>query len=294
MPTPFDFVPHRVISLVPSMTESLFDLGIGDRVIAVTDYCTRPEQQLKHLPRIGGTKNPDIARIIDLQPDLVLMNREENRREDKEALDQAGIKTWVTHPGTVFEALNLLWDIMDVFEAPQFSARVREIERSYDYTEGAMRAQRLVSVFVPIWKDPWMTINKETYIHDLLSVCGGQNVFAERERMFPLRAEMGQAEPMSEDDERIRGKDTRYPRITLEEMVEKQPEVVLLPDEPYPFTEEHASIFYALDIPAAKNGHIYTVDGSLLSWHGTRIAYALQELPPIFDKVRREIDENQL
>ncbi|MBZ0308005.1 MAG: helical backbone metal receptor, partial [Anaerolineae bacterium] len=121
-------------------------------------------------------------------------------------------------------------------------------------------------------------------------VCGGQNIFAERERLFPLKADLGQIGSQEQPQDR----DTRYPRITLEEVVEKQPEVVLLPDEPYLFTEEHAKIFYALDIPAAKNGHIYTVDGSLLSWHGTRVAYALQELPPIFDKVRREIDENEL
>ncbi|NUM45745.1 MAG: ABC transporter substrate-binding protein [Anaerolineales bacterium] len=290
MPTPFDFVPYRVVSLVPSMTESLFDLGIGERLVAVTDYCTRPAEKVAPLPKVGGTKNPNLEKIIDLRPDLVIMNREENRREDQKALESAGVKTWVTHPRTVFDALNLLWDIMDIFEAPQFSGRVREIERAYDYTEGAMRAQRLVSVFVPIWKDPWMTMNKDTYIHDLLSVCGGQNIFAERERLFPLKADLGQAEP----EEPPQDKDTRYPRITLEEVVEKQPEVVLLPDEPYLFTEAHAKIFYALDIPAAKRGHIYTVDGSLLSWHGTRVAYALQELPPIFDKVRREIDENQL
>lgn len=294
MPTPFDFVPQTVVSLVPSMTESLFDLGIGERVIGVTDYCIRPEDKVAALPKVGGTKNPDIEKIITLKPDLVLMNSEENRREDQEALEAAGIKTWVTQPNSVFQALNLLWDIMDVFEAPQFSGRVREIERSYDYTEGAMRASRLVSVFVPIWKDPWMTINKDTYMHDILNVCGGQNIFAERERMFPLRADLGETEPLPAENERVQGRDTRYPRITLEEVVEKQPEVVLLPSEPYLFTEEHAKIFYALDIPAAKNGHIYTIDGSLLSWHGTRLAYALQELPPIFDKVRHENDDEAL
>jgi ABC-type Fe3+-hydroxamate transport system substrate-binding protein len=281
----FDFVPQRVVSLVPSMTETLFDLGIGERVIAVTDYCTRPADKLINLPKVGGTKNPNIEQIIALQPDMVLMNREENRLQDYEALQAAGIVVWATEPRTVFDALNLMWDVMDVFEMPHLSARVREIERSYDYTEGAMRASRLIDVFVPIWKDPWMTINQNTYTHDILSICGGHNVFAERERMFPLRADLGEAEPR-EDIER----DNRYPRITLEEIEAKQPEAVLLPDEPYAFTEAHAKIFYALDIPAAKNGHIYTVDGSLLTWHGTRLAYALQELPPIFDKIRREAD----
>lgn len=290
MPSPFDFVPQRAISLIPSMTESLFDLGIGERLIAVTDFCTRPAEGVAKLPKVGGTKNPDIPQIIALGPDLVLMNSEENRREDQQALEAAGIATWVTEPQTVFDALNLLWEIMDIFEIPHMSMRVREIERSYDYTELAMRSEdfRPVSVFVPIWKDPWMTVNKDTYVHDILNICGGQNVFAERERLFPLRADLGMGEPLSADHPRVQGRDVRYPRITLEEVTAKQPEVILLPDEPYAFSEADADIFYALDIPAAHNRHIYTVDGSLLTWHGTRLAFALQELPPIFDKVRHE------
>ena len=118
MPSTFDFVPQRVISLVPSMTESLFDLDIGDRLIAVTDYCTKPAEKVARLPKVGGTKNPDISQIIALQPDMVLMNNEENRLEDQQALEAAGITTWVTGPHTVFEALNLLWDIMDIFCCP--------------------------------------------------------------------------------------------------------------------------------------------------------------------------------
>jgi ABC-type Fe3+-hydroxamate transport system substrate-binding protein len=290
MPSPFEFVPQRVVSLVPSMTETLFDLGIGDRIVAVTDYCTRPAEQVARLPKVGGTKNPDIEKIIALQPDLVLMNSEENRLPDQQALQAAGIPTWVTEPHTVFDALNILWEVMDVFEAPEMSRRVREIERSYDYTELAMRSEdmRPIAVFVPIWKDPWMTIHRDTFMHDLLSVCGGQNVFSERERLYPLRADLGEAEPLPADDPRVVGRDTRYPRVTLQEIEAKKPEVVLLPDEPFPFSEADAATFYELDIPAAHNRHIYVVDGSLLSWHGTRIAYALQELPPIFDKIRKE------
>lgn len=269
------------------MTESMFHLGMGDRLLAVTDYCTRPATETAKLPKIGGTKNPDLEQIIALQPDLVLMNSEENRREDKEALEAAGLMVWVTEPRAVREAINVLWDLMDIFEVPHFSEAVRQIERAYDYTELAMRSEEVepITVFVPIWKDPWMTINQDTYMHDLLSICGAQNVFAERERLFPLRADLGEI-----DAQLTTGRDTRYPRLALAELATKQPDVVLLPDEPYPFSETDAATFYALDIPAAKNGHIYTVDGSLLSWHGTRLAFALQELPPIFDRVRREKD----
>src|SRR5690349_13852665 len=115
---PVDYVPQRVVSLVPSVTESLFDLNIGRRVVGVTDYCTRPADGVRNLPKLGGTKNPDIQGILALHPDLVIMNREENRPEDADALQAAGVPVWVTHPDTVREALNLLWSIMDVFEEP--------------------------------------------------------------------------------------------------------------------------------------------------------------------------------
>lgn len=290
MTTLFNFVPQRVVSLVPSITESLFTLGIGDRVIAVTDYCTRPPEGVANLPKIGGTKNPDLATVMNLRPDLVLMNSEENRLEDQQALEAAGITTWVTEPHTVLEAIRVLWDIMDIFEAPQLSPLVREIERGYDYTELAMRNESTdpLTVFVPIWKDPWMTIHHDTYMHNLLSICGGHNVFAERERLYPLRADLGESEPYAKDDPRVVGRDVRYPRVTLAEIEAKQPDMVLLPDEPYRFTEADAEDLYKLDMPAAKYGHIYLIDGSYLTWHGTRLAWALQELPPIFDKVRRE------
>lgn len=278
-----DAVPQRVVSLVPSLTESLFDLDLGDRLIAVTDYCVRPAKGVESLPKVSGPKNPDLDRIINLNPDLVLLNDEENRREDAAALQSANIPVWVTGPRTVFDALNVLWAIMDVFEHTVMVPRVREIERAYDYTLGASRAETPVSVFAPIWRDPWMTFNADTYVHDILRVCGGANVFAGRERQFPLEADLGQTDPLPDDDPRVAGRDRRYPRITLDEVIDAQPDVVLLPDEPYAFDENDAELFWSLDIPAAHTGRIHRVDGSLLTWHGTRIAYALRDLPPLLE-----------
>lgn len=280
--SPVEGVPQRVVSLVPSLTESLFDLDLGDRLIAITDYCTRPAGRVDALPKVGGTKNPDIARIISLRPDLVLLNDEENRREDAGALQAAGVPIWVTGPRTVFEALNLLWTLMDVFDHPVMVPRVREIERAYDYSLAASRAAEPVRVFVPIWRDPWMTFNRDTYMHDLLRVCGALNVFADRERRFPLAADLGQAEPLPDDDPRVAGRDRRYPRITLDEVVAAQPDMVILPDEPYLFSDADADELRALDIPAAHHGRIVHIDGSLLTWHGTRVAYALRDLPSLF------------
>jgi ABC-type Fe3+-hydroxamate transport system substrate-binding protein len=282
--SPIDYAPQRVVSLVPSLTESLFDLDLGSRLIAITDYCVHPADQVQRLPRIGGPKNPDIGRIIETKPDLVLLNDEENRREDAEALQAARIPIWVTGPRTVFEALNVLWSIMDIFDHPVMIPRVREIERAYDYALGAARAQTPVRVFAPIWRDPWMTFNANTYAHDVLRTCGAENVFAARERQFPLAADLGEADPLPDDDPQVVGRDKRYPRITLDEVVAAQPEVVLLPSEPYPFSETDAQTILALDIPAAEHGRVYLMDGTWLTWHGTRVAYALRDLPALFLK----------
>lgn len=275
-----DQPPQRVVSLVPSMTESLFDLNVGSRVVAVTDYCIHPADKLARLPRIGGVKNPNREQIIALQPDLVIANQEENRREDIEALRAAGIPVWVTFPRTVREAFNVLWEIMHIFDEGSLVERVRSLEWVCDWLERLDESrEKLCRVFVPIWLDPLMTFNADTFPHDLLRVCGGVNVFAERERLYPLKADLGLAQPYAPDDPRAAGRDTRYPRITLEEVEAAQPDVVLLPSEPFAFTEAHIPLFAALDMPAARNDAIRLIDGALLFWHGTRMGYAFNEIP---------------
>lgn len=248
--------PRRVVSLVPSITESLFDLALGNRVVGITDYCLHPAAQLAALLRLGGPKNPDIARILALEPDLVMLNREENRLEDAQALHAAGIPVWATHPISVQAAINLLWDIMEAFEQPSMVERVRWIERQMDWTLGATANQPPVRVFVPIWYNPWMTAGGATYLHDVLRVCGGTNVFA------------GRTEPA-------------YPVITLAEIEAAQPDIVLLPDEPFRFETAQASELARLDMPAARSNRIYPCDGTYLTWHGTRVAHAFSEIAPL-------------
>lgn len=277
---PIEESPNAVISLVPSITESLFDLNLGNRLIGRTDYCIYPQDKVDAVPSLGGTKNPDIERIIALRPDLVFANAEENRKQDVEALRTAGIPVWVSMPTKAADVFTLLWNIMYLFDETSMVARVRLIEQIYDRLTNMLNARgdALPTVFVPIWYDPLMTANQDTYLHDLLLVCGGMNVFAERQRQFPLQADLGQ-----EDSQRdlAEGRDTRYPRISLEELVSAQPDVILLPSEPFQFTEEHLPIFQQLDVPAATNNRIHLVDGSWLTWHGTRLAYALNDLPSL-------------
>lgn len=289
MEKPVPYIPQRVISLVPSMTESLFDLNLGSRLIAVTDYCTQPAEGVARLPKVGGTKNPDIARIIALHPDLVIMNREENRKADADALRAADVPIWVTEPHTIREALDLLWTVMNIFEEAAMSQRIRSIEISYEMTLKYMTTEPPLRAFVPIWHDPWMAFNRDTFIHDMLTTVGLENIFANRDRLHPLAADLGNAEPLPADDPRLADRDTRYPRITLEEVVAAQPEIVLLPDEPFRFRPTDADEIARLDIPAARNKQIHMVDGSLLTWHGTRIAYALRDLPPLIASARAQL-----
>lgn len=281
---PVTMPPKRVVSLVPSITESLFDLDLGGRLVGITEYCIYPTEKVAELPKVGGTKNPDIQQIIDLKPDLVFANQEENNKADVEALQEAGIMVWVTFPKTVQDALNLLWNIMYAFEHTVMSPRVRVIEASYDWVNAISEAREEdnpCKVFVPIWKDPLMTFNQHTYIHDLLRVCGGQNIFADRDRQYPLSVDLGESEALALDSTRVEGRDTRYPRITLAEIEARQPDVILLPSEPYVFTEADISMFDGLDVPAVKHKRIHLVDGSLLTWHGTRLAYALNDIPQL-------------
>lgn len=285
---PVETPPQRIVSLVPSMTETLFDLGLGQRLVGRTEYCVFPADKVAALPIVGGTKNPDIARILELRPDLVIVNQEENRREDAEALQAAGVPVWVTFPKTVQDVLNLLWNIMYTFDETTYAPRVRVIEQTYDWLNAISEARELENpcrVFVPIWLNPLMTINADTYVHDVLRVCGGMNVFADRERLFPLAADLGRAEPYPPDDRRVQGRDTRYPRVTWEEVEARQPDVIVLPNEPFVFDESHVPLFAKLDVPAARNGRIHLIEGSLLTWHGTRVAHAMNTLPKLFQPV---------
>jgi ABC-type Fe3+-hydroxamate transport system substrate-binding protein len=265
------------------MTESLFDLGVGNSLVGVTDYCRPPEESLPGLKRVGGTKSPRVAEILSLKPDLVMANQEENSRETVEALEAGGAKVWVTFPRSVDDAIAILWVLIRLFDIPIAGSKVRTLEVTLDWQMRSAHAADPVRVFCPIWQGVtgkgiswWMTFNHETYAHDVLARCGGLNVFADRTRRYPLEADLGEGEA-EEPGER----DTRYPRLTPEEVVAANPDVVLIPDEPFAFSEDDEIRLRSLlaDTSAARAGRIYRIDGSLLTWHGTRLARALAEIP---------------
>ncbi len=281
--------PRRVVSLVPSMTESLFDLGFGQSVIGITDYCIHPVDKLINLPRIGGTKNARPAEIINLKPGLVIANQEENTPALIKALEEANITVWLTFPQTVADALQDLRTLTDMFQSRNAYVAIDMLERNLDFAQRAREDQPKLKYFCPIWQgENWyMTFNQHTYIDDLLSYFGGLNCFAERERRYPLEADLGLppaafgSQTESPPDEQ---KDTRYPRVPLTEIIAAQPEIILLPDEPFEFNESHREQMLETfkDTPAVQNNRIYLIDGSLITWHGTRIGKALPILEEIF------------
>lgn len=249
--------PRRIVSLIPSTTETLCALGLADALAGVTVYCREPREALVGKTRIGGEKDPDLEKIRALRPDLVIANVEENVREHIETLRAWGIPVWVTYPRTVAEGVAMIRELGAVTATqPRAAALAGELEALLARVRAASAARPPTRIFYAIWRDPYMTINRDTYIHDMLRVCGGENVFGD-------------------------GVD-RYPTITLDEMAARRPEVILLPDEPYRFRRAHLEDFARYrDVPAVRDGRMHLVDGKPFSWHGPRIGEALRTLPAL-------------
>jgi ABC-type Fe3+-hydroxamate transport system substrate-binding protein len=270
--------PQRIVCLVPSLTEVLFAFGLGDSIVGITDYCAEPQPQVRMKAAIGGTKNPDVDAILRLAPDLVVANIEENRREDVERIQMRGVPVFICFPRTVIEAIATLRTLAQVTGAErQASPVLARIESAYAETKALRLGRGRVRVFCPIWKHPWMTINHETFIHDMIRTCGGTNVFASRERRFPLAADLGQQ--AESESTRLAGRDRRYPRVSLDEVAGLMPEVILLPDEPYRFSDADRAEFAGFSwVPAVRDGRIYVIDGKTVAWYWSRMDESLRVL----------------
>ncbi len=244
--------PQRIVSLVPSLTEALFVLGVGEAVVGVSDFCVEPREAAAGKTRVGGTKAVNVARVLSLRPDLVVASAEENSRDDIRGMVQAGLPVFVTLPTTVAGAIDLLEQLAGMTGAAEAGARmVAEAREALAEVERSNEGRQPVRTFCLVWRNPWMTIGPGTYMHDFITVCGGDNVFG-------LRHE-------------------RYPRVQLSEMAERDPEVVLLPDEPYRFEPKHVSEISAFrEVSAVRDGRIYLLEGKHLCWYGPRIAGSLR------------------
>jgi iron complex transport system substrate-binding protein len=261
----------RVVSLVPSVTETLFALGKGDALVGRTRYCISPDPDVRAIEKVGGTKDPDVARIIALRPQLVLTNKEENRREDIDALRAAGLTVHVAQPTTVEEGLAYVSTCGAIFEAEAKAdaivrAGVKQIVAAN--TRAAERDSLNPMLVVPrdhprprvvafIWHNPWMVAGRETYIADMIRVLGGEHLPA-------LNAE-------------------RYFAVDPVEVAALAPDIMLFPDEPYRFTERDLQFWRTnfAGIPAVSERRLRLCDGQDLCWFGARIPEALQRLAPV-------------
>jgi ABC-type Fe3+-hydroxamate transport system substrate-binding protein len=236
----FDFPspPRRVVSLVPSLTESLFDLGAGGDVAGITDYCIFPPDLA--LPRLGGTKNPRLEAIRALQPDLVYMNLEENLQRHAEQIESFA-PLFVTEPKRVEDVAGLLETLGVIHHR---TARAAELAGALRHEAATMRG-RPFTFAVPIWKKPWMWCGGDTYVSHLVESAGGTNVLANS---------------------------TRYPTMDLPALLSLRPDLIFLPDEPYVFTASDAlELRGAARIVGPFPGHLFT-------WHGTRTLLGLRFL----------------
>jgi hypothetical protein len=266
--------PRRIVSLVPSETLSVVELVGPAPLLGRTQFCIEPAGALDSVAVVGGTKSVDVEAVCALAPDLVLANKEENARPAVQALIDRGLRVHVSFPCTVQESLAYLEDLCLLLHVDAEQSEALRTVRS-----ACERLQRpaplpLVPVFVPIWKDPWMTFDGRVYASDLLERCGAHNVFSGRPRLYPLSADLGESAPQPE--RRVVGRDTRYPRTRIEEALGRGAKAILLPDEPYAFSEADA---VALRAEIAGSGCLVEpIDGKMLFWYGTQLARAVDSL----------------
>lgn len=236
--------PRRIVSLVPSQTELLFDLGLGDCVIGITKFCIHPKSWLKEKTIIGGTKKIHPEKIAALQPDLIIANKEENVKEQVEDLRQIA-PVWTSHIANLEEACEMISMIASITGTEELATRIlQKIQKGFEEL-AENTGNKILSgnkVAYLIWQDPLMTVGKDTFIHHILSRANLQNVFADQ---------------------------IRYPQISMVTLQEMSPDRLFLSSEPYPFADKHIQAFQQC-LPFTK---VQLVDGEMFSWYGSRLQY---------------------
>ena len=243
----FDKPPKRIISLVPSQTELLFDLGLEKEVVGITKFCVHPKEWHASKVRIGGTKNINVKEIKRLKPDLIIANKEENTESEIKAL-MKDYPVWVSDIQNLEDALKMIQLIGEITDKSSESKKIiSTIEKNFKQLK--KKTSKRLAYF--IWQKPMMSINKTRFIHDMISRCGFINVFADNV--------------------------DAYPEISHKELALSDPEIIFLSSEPFPFNEKHKKSFKEI-CPDAK---IFLVDGEMFSWYGSRltnIPFYLQKL----------------
>ena len=239
--------PQRIISLVPSITELLYDLKLSTQVVGITKFCVHPPEWFQTKEKIGGTKNVNIEKIKALQPDLIIASKEENVKEQIEMLATL-FPVYLTDVCTYDDAIKMILDIGEItLKKTEAIALSNNIQAEFNTL---LKPTHSINTTYLIWKDPYMTVGGDTFIHDLMQKVGLRNMFGEQ---------------------------NRYPQITLEELAILKPQLILLSSEPYPFKEKHIREIQTF-LPTAK---VMLVDGEMFSWYGSRMKY----MPEYFNKL---------
>ncbi|MEA2106124.1 MAG: helical backbone metal receptor [Bacteroidota bacterium] len=231
-----------IVSLVPSITELLFDLSLNKEVAAITNYCIYPKKEVTQKPKIGGPKDIDIQKILALNPDLIIASKEENNKQQVEFL-MNHCKVYVSDVKNFTDALTLIQDIGIITHQKENADNlIKSIKNKF--SELQIPATKRKRVAYLIWKNPYMTINNDTYIHHMLLLAGLDNVFADRKN--------------------------RYPEITIQEIETQNPDYIFLSSEPYSFKDVHVHQFNEI----FPNTIIKRVDGKIFSWYGSHLIKA--------------------
>lgn len=255
--------PRRVVSLVPSDTHSVIALGALDRLVGRTTYCESPEAQA--VAAVGGTKDIDVDAVLGLAPDLVIANQEENTRGALEALAPR-VPVLVSLPRRVEQGIAHLARLARLLGVAEREPARSLIRRGYALRGATATGPR---AFVPIWMDPLMTFNADTFGSDVLAQVGIGNAFGDRLRLYPLAADLGKTAPRD-----AAGRDVRYPRVTLDEVAARKPDLVILPDEPHAFSEADEAVLRGA-LPGVR---VVRVCGKDLFWYGAWTVDALDRL----------------
>jgi ABC-type Fe3+-hydroxamate transport system substrate-binding protein len=230
----------RIISLVPSQTELLFDLGLNEEVIGITKFCIHPEEWFRNKTRVGGTKNINFKMIQSISPDLIIANKEENLKEQVEDL-AASYDVWGTDVNDLYDALNMINGLGILTGKVEAAALLAlKIQTGFKDLERKNFKEKKIPAAYFIWKDPYMVAGGDTFINDMMQYAGLENIFAEKRR---------------------------YPQICLEEIKKKKCEWILLSSEPYPFKQKHKEEIQ-IQLPGIR---VELVDGEMFSWYGSRM-----------------------
>lgn len=248
----FNKLPQRIISLVPSQTELLFDLGLENEVVGITKFCVHPEEWFRNKTRVGGTKQLNLEIIRQLGPDLIIANKEENV---KEQIDELGkdFPVWISDVKNLDDAYVMIKQV-GLITNKEHQANKIIIQIKENFSRLQTPNSRLRTTYL-IWQNPYMTVGSDTFIHAMMEKAGFKNIFSDKKR---------------------------YPEITIEEMQNANCQLIFLSSEPFPFKEKHRDELQK-KLPGSK---VILVDGEIFSWYGSRLQFAPAYFQQLYDQIK--------